>query len=163
MTRKPKHRRYQKPRSTHKADLGTPELRSKRKQGLTTEPLDTCLEKQLITHTQHECGLHLRWLYTIQFGATSVESHSIYTPKGRNINTSPHNTQWLAKYNTRYKEAICVLKRHNAARLIMGVCVFSERPGFLNYSKHNLSLHHYHQLTRFTDGLNALATLWKRR
>ena len=53
-------------------DNGTPELQFKRALGVTREPIDLCLERNLITPDHHWCSLHLRWLYTLRYGAPAI-------------------------------------------------------------------------------------------
>lgn len=68
-------RRRGRPRTAHKGrDLDTPELAQKRRTGETTETLDLCLERGIITHRQHWSGIHLRWLYTLRYGAPGIRA-----------------------------------------------------------------------------------------
>ena len=81
-------RRRGRPKSVHHGiDRGTPELAQKRLRGETTETLDLCLERGLITPQQHWCGIHLRWLYTLRYGAPGVRSIDPTHTKGIEIKT----------------------------------------------------------------------------
>ena len=57
-------------------DKGTPELRRHRQQHATVEPLDRLLQQGLLTVPQHQCALRLRWLYTLRYGAPTLQSLS---------------------------------------------------------------------------------------
>ena len=79
-----------------KNDYGTLELRNKRLLELTTEPLDLCFKKQLITIEEHEAGIRLRWLYTLKFGSPDISAYS-FEPAGsscfRNDDSAPAETK----------------------------------------------------------------------
>ncbi len=53
-------------------DKGTIELQRKRKDNLTIESLDLCLQKNIITPIEHMSGIKLRWIYTLRFGVPTI-------------------------------------------------------------------------------------------
>jgi hypothetical protein len=117
-----------KPRETE--DHGTPETRAKHSAGLLHEPLDLCLERGIITREQHWCGLHLRWLYTLRYGAPSITSHwwrILETQHGPRV----REVAWQEEREREYAEARAALVRENCYSDLMQLCIYNEMPLFL--------------------------------
>jgi hypothetical protein len=160
-------RRGRPPRvRTNAPDYGTPELRSKRLYSLTVEPIDLCLERQLITPRQHWCGLHLRWLYTLRYGAPSLTAHYLRERMPRASQTECN--QWRAGREMEYIHACSELRRHRYESAVMRLAVYNELPAFLNPDLRERAwqetalaeqLSNSHQHLRC--GLELLAQLWK--
>lgn len=147
-------------------DYGTPELAAKRHAGLTREPLDLCLEKRLITHDQHWCGLHLRWLYTLRYGAPGISCRPMHLDESRPIR--PEDAQWRQAREEEYKEAIALLTQHRTYESVMGLCVFHDTPSFLNrrllaMAAENAKIAEHIQLSyqQLGEGLAILCALWR--
>lgn len=156
---RPKH---YKPRMDH----GTPELVAKRSAGLTREPLDLCLEKGLITPDQHWCGLHLRWLYTLRYGAPGISCRPLHLDDSRPIRTE--DAQWRLAREQEYKEALALLTRDRTYESVMGLCVFHDTPSFLNrrllaMATENAKIadHIQKSYQHLSDGLAVLTALWR--
>lgn len=152
-------------RETH--DFGTAELRLKHALGLTAEPIDRCLERQLITPKQHWCGLHLRWLYTLRYGAPVVTTQ--YTYDSPQPSFAEDDPIWRREREVEYREASHLLKGHGVYEPVMRLCVYNDLPIFLNESlqqrsfkqpalAESLAIHHRRLLT----GLDLLITHWKK-
>ncbi len=139
-------------------DKGTAELQHKKRLGLTTEPLDLCLKRQLITPSEHTAGLHFRWLYTIRFGLPGIRALDIAHSGGRP--TSSENTNWKAAREEEYKAMIRALKGQQCDRLVLDVCVLHRRPSFLKPTPEVPPTHMPHaarqELTLLTQGLRLL-------
>jgi len=149
-------------------DCGTPELRMKHALGLTAEPIDVCLEKQLITNDQHWCGLHLRWLYTLRYGAPNLTARYIDRESLGIVN--PHDPTWRAMREQEYHDAAHLLHQHKRYECVMRLAIFNEFPAFLNPHLRARSwddpalarqLHQRHQ--QLHSGLELLAQHWRRR
>ena len=148
-------------------DCGTPELRLKHALGLTSEPIDLCLEKQLITQEHHWCGLHLRWLYTLRYGAPNLTTR--YTDHGIASITLSEDPVWRTMREREYHEAAILLKSNQRYECVMRVAVFNELPAFLNAALRERArneqamaekLGRSHQ--QLHDGLNLLAHHWRK-
>lgn len=150
-------------------DYGTPELRLKHALGLTSEPIDLCLTQRLISEEQHWCGLHLRWLYTLRYGAPSITTR--YMDSASTLLPPPEEMQeWRAMREQEYHESILLLRRQKRDGPVMRVCVFNEIPAFLSpplrtKAKHDQSLADQllHTHTLLSEGLSLLVTHWNRR
>ena len=114
-------------RNSH--DLGTPELIMKRAHGETSEALDLCYEKNLISKNQHWCGVHLRWLYTLRYGAPGVRAIDPTHLGG--TDTKSDDPSWRENREQEYNEAITLLGKKGHAIIVLNTCVFNERPKFL--------------------------------
>lgn len=150
------------------SDPGTPELRLKHALGLTAEPIDLCLSRGLVTNEQHWCALHLRWLYTLRYGAPSLTTR--YTDHAGQ-NAGPEETlHWRAIREEEYHCAITLLKHKRRYEPVMRLCVFNELPSFLNHSLRERAasdtaladqlLRSHHSVI---DGLDILVNHWRRR
>lgn len=123
-------RRGRPPKAQPQPDLGTPETQSKRGQGLLKEPIDLLLERRQITRDQHWCGLHLRWLYTLRYGAPSITSpwwrmlEQTHSPQQREAN-------WQEAREREYAEIRSALLAKNCYTEVMQLCVYNEMPLFL--------------------------------
>lgn len=146
-------------------DTGTPELVAKRASGVTQEPLDICLEKRLITADLHRCGLHLRWLYTLRYGAPTIRAIPLHHEHGSVTRTD--DPTWRKERETDYKIAVATLNHYHAYEAVMRLCVFHDYPRFLNphlqqaaMLNRRLSdeLNNEYQLV--IRGLMALQSLW---
>lgn len=148
-------------------DLGTAELRRNHALGTTTEPIDLCVQKKLITPAQHWCGLHLRWLYTIRYGAPSLTTH--YILEATSSGPAQDCDAWRIQREQEYRQAVDLLHRYRRYEPVMRVSVYNELPAFLNpalmqraWSQPALAsrLHTVH--TRLQEGLELLVGHWKR-
>jgi hypothetical protein len=148
-------------------DVGTVELRRKRAKMETSEPLDICLQKGILTEQQHWCGIHLRWLYTLRYGAPIVSCRDIrdhYQPAMRN--DDPH---WRAQREYEYREAIALLQQYKTYEDVMNLTIFHELPIFLNpmLTKRALEVTAIHEQlcyahTQLINGFQCLESLWCR-
>ncbi len=153
--------------AVRETDFGTPELRLKHALGLTAEPIDLCLEKQLISKEHHWSGLHLRWLYTVRYGAPNITTR--YTDRDMASATTTEDPAWRTMREREYHEAAQLLKSQHCYECVMRLVVFNELPAFLNAALRNRAwseqalaerLAHHHQQLR--GGLDLLATHWRR-
>lgn len=145
-----------------KKDLGTIELRNKKIYDITTEALDLCLKKSIITQEQHEAAMRLRWLYTLRFGAPDI---SAYNPE--NIGKScfrQDNELWLSARHYEYKLALKELDRTRTKKIVMNICIFNIRPAFLNHKQTKIDIKiaktNHDQLTKLCEGLELLSDLF---
>lgn len=147
-----------RPRRTHPTkDCGTPELIRKRQQMITLEPLDICLTKGLITKDDHWAGLHLRWLYTLRFGAPTLSSVDLSQPDGKNI--TQEDPAWQQARECEYKEALAAMKHSMIRSLVIDICIFHHHPLFLRLP--HTAWHHsenavYREYSAFKEGLERL-------
>lgn len=111
-------------------DYGTPELQLKHALGVTREPIDLCLERKLVTPDQHWCSLHLRWLYTLRYGAPSLTTR--YADKDSQTAPEEDNSQWRTLREREYHAAAACLQQSGYYDPVMRVSVFNELPAFLN-------------------------------
>ena len=153
-------RKRGRPRSAHKGiDIGTPELVMKRQAGETAETLDLCLARGLISTQQHWCGIHLRWLYTLRYGAPGIRAVNPTHTKGMEVKMD--DPKWRAERELEYNEAIKKLSASGYALLLMNVCVYNERPKFLNNVRgDNREL--LEKMNILCTGLDILVRLWGR-
>ena len=155
-----------RPKKTEQTkDLGTRELQHKRKQMLTAEPLDLCLEKGILTEQQHWCGIHLRWLYTLRYGAPDISCHDITNTHHALVRTD--DPRWRADREYEYHEVSNMLHQYRHYSRVMNLAVFHELPSFLNQalinkSRNNVALNSLlneeHQA--LVNGFRALESLW---
>lgn len=153
-------RRRGRPRKNlPKKDYGTAELISKRASGETKEALDLCLERGLITPFQHWCGIHLRWLYTLRYGAPGVRAVDPTHLGGMEI--ASEDPEWRMKRESEYHIALGALHKAGVGEIIMSICVYDERPDFL---RRPLSLvsSPVDNLQYIKKGLDVLVSLWGR-
>lgn len=140
-------------------DSGTAELILKRLSGETTEALDLCLNRELISKKQHWCGVHLRWLYTLRFGAPGVRAVDTAHLGGTELKL--HDTAWVSAREEEYQTALAHLSRSGHTSLVMNICIFNERPIFLKKPASLLtSKSSAATLQRFREGLGILEKLW---
>lgn len=153
-------RRRGRPRSAAKGkDTGTPELALRRQRGETQEPLDYCLQRRLITPEQHWCGIHLRWLYTLRHGAPTVRAVDTTHFGGHEVKTD--DPQWRAAREQEYHEAIMRMRPGGHAPLVVGVCVYNERPAFMKGRAAHAESQNI--IGRLCEGLDILVALWGRQ
>lgn len=150
-------------------DPGTPELRLKHALRLTAEPIDLCLEKNLITREMHWCGLHLRWLYTLRYGAPSLTRNYADGTDQSRPPPSEDDPTWRTMREQEYHEAIAMLKANRRYECVMRLAIFNEHPAFLNPAlrarllqepalAHQLAFAHNH----LREGLTLLTQHWRR-
>lgn len=145
-------------------DTGTPELRQKRRHFLTAEPIDLCLEKGIISPQQHRSGLHLRWLYTLRYGAPSLTTRYFREDPVTTHNTCEH---WRSAREQEYLLAtrLLVAQRYDSA--ILRLTIYNELPAFLNPALQRQSWHEPALAHRLEDlrqqvknGLELLVQHW---
>src|SRR5262245_54303680 len=110
-------------------DWGTQELQFKRAIELTAESLDLCLARDIITAQQHWCGIHFRWLYTLKFGAPVARVIDPTHLGGREHGSD--TPQWRIEREAEFHLAASELTRHGLYGTLTRICVFDERPRFL--------------------------------
>lgn len=157
-------RRRGRPRSSIRGrDSGTPELVMKRLHGETMEPLDYCLEHRLITPEQHWCGIHLRWLYTLRHGVPSVRAVDPSHLGG--IEMKEDDPEWRVAREKEYHDAMHKIMAAGHATLIMGICVYNERPAFMvrgATAKTRRTKDASRLISNLKDGLDVLVKFWGR-
>ena len=133
-------------------DFGTPELRHKRAQQVTIEPLDWLRNKEIITHKQHWCGLHFRWLYTLRYGATTVQSLDVARENG--ITHQREYGEWQLEREQEWKEAVLHLKTQNLLGVALEYCVYQQR------RPPSWACRRHHTVSQTTNALRQLEKLW---
>jgi hypothetical protein len=130
--------------------------------GETAETLDLLLERSIITPEQHWCGIHLRWLYTLRYGAPVIRTIDPTHIGGHDV--KPEDPQWRAARELEYHEAVRNLTSGGYVALLLKLCVHNERPRFLNQTK--LSKRYTNEavdmIMELRNGLDILAALWGR-
>lgn len=154
------HRKRGRPKAIRQMqDHGTAELIMKRLSGETIEALDLCHERELINRNQHWCGVHLRWLYTLRFGAPGIKSIDPSHTGGRD--NKLHDHEWLSAREEEYQTALIHLSKGGYAAMVMNICIFNERPVFLRKpASPNTSRKSFEMLQQFRSGLDILEDLW---
>lgn len=145
-------------------DFGTPELQKKRLLNATSEPIDLCLFHQIIDDKQHWCGMHLRWLYTIRYGAPSITSRYTTTQWAPQYEDS---SAWRTNREQEYHEAVHLLRKMRHYEPVMRLCVFNELPRFLGEKHQQAALNDQYRLNahiiareQLCEGLNLLVIHW---
>jgi len=146
-------------------DTGTPELRAKRRHQLTLEPVDVCLERRIITPEQHRCALHLRWLYTLRYGAPGISCRDLNRGIGRDIRLD--DPTWRESRELEYHEATLRLHRRKRYEMVMNIAIYNQTPIFLIHQLREQAWENTALLHRllaaqqeFVEGLECLQTLW---
>ena len=140
-------------------DYGTPELIMKRLLGETTETLDLCLERGIITHRQHRSGVHFRWLYTLRHGAPSVRATDPTDLGGIDIKND--DPAWRAAREQEYHLANRQLGKYRV--LLTNICIHNERPTFLQKpSSVSAGDKNMKQLDELRTALDILVNLWRK-
>ncbi|MFZ4111533.1 MAG: hypothetical protein ACOYKQ_13815 [Polymorphobacter sp.] len=150
------------------ADFGTPELIFKRAHAETMEAIDLCRERRIITADQHWCGLHLRWLYTLRYGAPGVSAVDLTRIDGYAMAAAEDSPVWRAAREAEFAHAITLLRTHRRCDLVMQVCVFNERPVFLRrealraaFDTPQIARTIARELDQFISGMDLLVREWK--
>ena len=115
--------------------------------GLTAETLDWCLERGLIDEKQHWCGIHLRWLYTLRYGAPGIRALDLNEVDGLEIQQD--DPKWRELREAEYHTAMQKLSHYGFEQALTSICIYNERP-------------HPMMLIRLRDGLECLVKHWKR-
>lgn len=147
-------------------DLGTAELRRKQAAGFTAEPIDLLLSRALISEDQHWCGLHLRWLYTLRYGAPSLTSRYL---ADQGMPTTPQACeQWRAGREREYHDACTLLRERQRYDCVLRLSVFNELPVFLNpllqeraFTQPALATKLLASHQRLREGLDLLVAHWR--
>ncbi len=136
-------------KSSSEGPVITPELLKKHRLGLTQEALDICFERSLISKNQQSCGIRLRWLYTLIYGAVTVQS------KMSNIESfcgKKHTEQWLKKRQEEYFLIARKLQADNVFSIVSDICIYNNPPSFLQ--RRNIR-----EQSDFIDGMRELEAL----
>lgn len=145
-------------------DLGTPELIMRRAMGDTAEAIDLCLERGIITPEQHWCGIHLRWLYTLRYGAPGIRAIDPTHLGGAEIKTD--DPEWRNAREKEYNDAIILLGTRGFAPMLLNLCIYNERPKFLSLRRPVTAKRVDEataMLAAIRDGFDLLITLWNRK
>lgn len=147
-------------------DQGTPELRSKRALGITAEPIDLCLARGIISADEHRSGLHLRWLYTLRYGAPSVTTRYLLDDAATSGITCE---QWRSAREEEYLLATRLLKSRRLDQPVLRLTIYNELPAFLNPAMQKQSWHQPPLAERLeslrlqvSDGLSLLTSHWRK-
>lgn len=153
-----------RPKATREQhDAGTPELQRHRTAHATAEALDLCLARDIITAQQHWCGIHLRWLYTLRYGAPGVRATDYLHFGGNDL--ADDDPQWRASREAEYIDAMQTLGQRLGS-LLLRVTVYNERPSFLRpaypVTAHSLRCSE-RETALLREGLDRLVALWYRK
>lgn len=148
-------------------DTGTPELAAKRQRGLTAEPIDLCLERGLISEDQHRVALHLRWLYTIRYGAPGITAFDMTRGPGLECFVED-DPLWRMHRERDYLEAIELLRQAGYADELLPLIIDNQRPAYLSAHQLGQGLHcaqtadtHARRIARLAEGLELLVE-WRK-
>jgi hypothetical protein len=112
--------------SEDKADKGTPELQQKRQISLTTETIDWLLTREIITHDQHWCAVHFRWLYTLRYGSPNVQSFNPAHIRG--ISHQKIYEEWQIEREAEWQAALQLLEHTHSRSAVMNAAVYNVAP-----------------------------------
>lgn len=154
-------------KSTSGVDLGTPELIYKRAHALTAEAIDLCLERGIITQAQHWCAIHLRWLYTLRYGAPGVRA--VDPTHLRGIEIKQDDPQWREEREREYQDAIALLQAQRCLDIALSICIYNERPSYLNATMRQRAAQEPYRASKalrernaLTRALDLLGKHWRR-
>jgi hypothetical protein len=150
-------------------DKGTPELQAKHAAGITSEAIDLCLDRSLITVEEHWAGLHYRWLYTIRYGAPSVSSHWWrLAGENRSASISNNSSEWRSLREQEYSAARALLLQKRSYDTVMRLAVYNDVPSFLRpellqraLAQPALLSRIEHEREQLTSGLKELVEHWQ--
>lgn len=146
-------------------DTGTPELVAKRRAHLTSEPIDLCLSRNIVTTAQHRAGIHLRWLHTLRLGAPGVKALDIERSGASSTRTT--DEVWLADRQQEYNHAVQELTIFNRLSPVVDLCIYNISPSFLFPPSGDASLHiplrRVRDRQELCEGLDILRKLWENR
>lgn len=133
-------------------DHGTPELAFKRAMGVTLEVVDACQQNGWLTDGQVRTALHFRWLYTLRFGAPTVQC----TDMTGHARASPidNDTQWRADRQREYRVSAGLLEARGLLDSVLRGVVFND-PTLLHPKRMEAKLLRH----RLAEGLAALGKL----
>ncbi|MCE2926442.1 MAG: hypothetical protein LW823_02180 [Rickettsiales bacterium] len=140
-------------------DRGTPELIKKRMHHETIEAIDLCLDRMIISPAEHWCGIHLRWLHTLRFGAPSIQAinlDGIHDGSGKQ-----DDCLWNEEREAEYKNAITTLHQKRLSFPLIDICIYNKKPDFL-INAHLRSYETLKSIDLFRLGLQQLELLWRK-
>ncbi len=143
-------------------DNGTPELIAKKITGETSETIDLCLERRLITTDQHWSGIHLRWLYTLRYGTPTIRALDPTHFGGCEVKANDPN--WRAEREKEFSDAVNLLSAKGFSRIVLAACIYNECPTIFKRSqgKGTYNKQAYAWLENLSAGLDILVTHWKK-
>ena len=141
-------------------DLGTPELIHKRLLHATSEPLDACLGKHLITSEQHQCGIRFRWLHSLRYGAHNYRTVDPTKLGGRELRYECAN--WRAKQEAIYNQSAQILHKQQLLQPLIRLSIDNIWPDFLLHMERGMPLktHSKQHLAQIRNGLDILTAHW---
>ncbi len=98
------------------------------------EPIDLCLKLNIITKEELKLGLHLLWLFRVNYGMPTVQA---YNPsKIQGLSKNKYSDKELHKIREEYKFLIDYLYKENreSAKLLVNLVVYRYKPKVL-YAK----------------------------
>lgn len=147
-------------------DLGTPELILKRSCNLTAEAIDLCLQRNIIGEREHRAAMHLRWLYTLCFGAPGVTALDLSRGDGAEL-FAEDDPQWRASREHEYHSAVRLLQQRRYDTLLLPCIIHNEIPDFLCLNQYEKAMNQPQKrralqwmTTHFNEGLKLLADHW---
>ncbi len=97
---------------------------------LKSEPLDLCLERQIISPEEHQVGMKYKWLYTLKFGSPHIKAHDIFDLGGR-WGRKHNDEKWLQAHQQHYDIFVRELILIGCLRPVTDICVHNQYPAFL--------------------------------
>lgn len=127
---------------------------------VTSEPIDICYKKGLISADEHRAALHFRWLYTLKFGAPDISAveYDKFTLSGSRI----QDPEWQELREREYAMAVEKLRSSGALKIVLNIAVFGYMPGFLITSRLNKRCFgaNYSEVQKLKEGLDLLVRHW---
>ena len=144
-------------------DYGTPELQQKRLRHETTETLDLCLQRGILSLTQHQCGIRLRWLHSLCYGTAAPQTIQLTDAPCAYQHTQ--HPQWRQEREQEYHDALERLEAQRLSRFVLNISVYDEKPLFLTterylYSSFLLDRAEL-EISWLQNGMDILAHLWR--
>ena len=125
-------RKRGRPRLSQNSPAKFSNLPAKEKIIVTSEPLDIYFKDKIISEDEHQSGMRLRWLYTLRYGAPTLQTKLI---QQQGFESKYNDEKWLVNKQQQYRFILGELQKSKVAKIVLGVCVFNEAVNKLNQLK----------------------------
>jgi hypothetical protein len=125
-------RKRGRPKSCKNSSAIFGNVSAKKKIIVSLEPLDVYFKNKIISEDEHQSGMRLRWLYTLRYGAPTLQTKLL---QQQGFESKYNDEEWLMKKQQQYRFIIGELQKSDLAKIVLGVCVFNEAVNKFNQLK----------------------------
>lgn len=122
----------------------------------SSDPLDYCYEKGLISYEEHKAGIEFRKLHITKFGIKTITSN--FPLQGYRCGKTLSDSEIMYRHS-KYEKICRHLRKQKLLRVMLDICVYTVTPAFISAPG---TFRATHEFENFSSGIGELKSVIKK-